>query len=442
MQKEKLLIVDDEKDNRDLVTMLLTDYEIDTASNGREAITKLRQYNYNLILLDIRMPEMDGITALKEIKKISPQTIVVILSAFTNDSDYFNKCKFLADDIIDKDIDHDLLVYKIDKIFKNYSAFLAGDDKLFVTGSNSKMLAIQQEIETKIADSNANILISGESGTGKEYIAKLIHEHSSRRKMPFIAVNCSSIDKGCVTSELFGHVKGAFTDAKEERKGLFEQADGGTLFLDEITETELSLQAKLLRSVQEKKITRLGSTKEIELNIRIITATNRNIEESVKNGTFREDLYYRLNVININLPPLRNRKEDLLYFANFFIKKFNAKNNRCIETISKEALQKMLDYDFPGNLRELANIVERAVILAKTNIIGINDIRLENGNKNDKNGNSDEFKKILGMDWQTAKSEFGSSYFKNLLDKTGGNVSKAAEIAVVNRNVVYENIKK
>jgi len=441
MTKEKLLIVDDDRENREMLVELFANYETVQAADGNEALQKLAEYNFKVILLDIMMKRMNGIAALNEIKKRSPQSIVVMLTAYARDPKNFNECRLLADDIIDKDIDPDLLVFKVDKLFEKYDSFIAGDQKMFVTGSNHAMLSIQKEIETKIADSSASILLCGETGTGKEYIAKLIHDRSLRKNQPFIAVNCSTIDKGTVISALFGHSKGSFTDAKNDHQGYFEQANGGTILLDEITETDLSLQAKLLRVLQERKITRLGSVKEIILDIRIIASSNKNLEEAVKNGQFREDLYYRLNVISIHLPALRQRKEDLVYFINYFIKKFNAINRRKVYTISKDAMDLLISYDFPGNIRQLAAVIESAVILAESETILLKDIRL---NQFDKADHSEKLvvENYLNRNWQSVLDDISLLYFQRILETCEGNITKAAKKAGVTRKTFYEHLNK
>ena len=376
MLEDRILVADDEQSMREFLDIMLKKegYKVSLASNGEEVLKLIDKDLFDLILLDIRMPKLDGIGVLKKIKTASPETIVIMITAYASADTAIKAMKEGAYDYITKPfkVDEIKLIIKNALEKKNLQKEnlllkqVVRDRYRFgsIIGQSSKMLALYDLLE-KIAPTKTNILITGESGTGKELAAKAIHYNSSRKDKPFVTLNCGAIPESLIESELFGHMKGAFTDAITTKKGLFEMADEGTIFLDEISELPLLMQVKLLRVLQDKEFKRVGGTDDIRVDVRIISATNKDLEEGVKEKRFREDLFYRLNVIQIKMPPLRDRKEDIPILAAHFLKKFSEELNKNILKISPEALTMLLNYEYPGNVRELQNIIERAVALGK-----------------------------------------------------------------------------
>ncbi len=374
MLKDKILVADDQQSMREFLDIMLKKegYKVSLASNGEEVSRLIEKDIFDLALLDIRMPKLDGISALKKIKAISPETIVIMITAYASADTAIKAMKEGAYDYITKPFK----VEEIKLIIKNAleKKNLQKENILLkqvvrdryhfenIIGQSPKMIDLYDLLE-KIASTKTNILITGESGTGKELVAKAIHYNSPRKEKPFVTLNCGAIPESLIESELFGHMKGAFTDAIATKKGLFEVADEGTIFLDEISELPLLMQVKLLRILQDKEFKRVGGTEDIRVDVRIISATNKDLEEEVREKRFREDLFYRLNVIQIKLPPLRERKEDIPSLATHFLKKYSEDLNKNISVISPEALRILLNYEYPGNVRELQNIIERAVAL-------------------------------------------------------------------------------
>src|SRR4030066_931016 len=374
MLKDKILVADDEQSMREIIDIMLKKegYKVSLASNGEEAVKFIDNDLFDLVLLDIRMPRLDGIAALKRIKATAPETIVIMITAYASADTAIKAMKEGAYDYITKPFK----VEEIKLIIKNAleKKNLQKENILLkqvvrdryhfnnILGQCPNMLALYDLLE-KVAPTKTNILITGESGTGKELVAKAIHYNSPRKDKPFVTLNCGAIPESLIESELFGHMKGAFTDAIATKKGLFEVADEGTIFLDETSELPLPMQGKLLRVLQDKEFKRVGGTEDIRVDVRIVAATNKDLEEEVKEKRFREDLFYRLNVIQIKLPLLKERKEDVQILANHFLKKYTEELNKNILKISPEALPILLNYEYPGNVRELQNIIERAVAL-------------------------------------------------------------------------------
>jgi two-component system response regulator PilR (NtrC family) len=374
MLKDKILVADDEQSMREFLDIMLKreGYRVSSASNGEEVLKLVEKDLFDLILMDIRMPKMDGISVLKNIKVLSPETTVIMITAYASADTAIKAMKEGAYDYITKPFK----VEEIKLIIKNAleKKNLQKENILLkqvvrdryhfenIIGQSPKMLDLFDLME-KVAPTKTNILITGESGTGKELVAKAIHYNSPRKDKPFVTLNCGAIPEPLIESELFGHMKGAFTDAIVTKKGLFEVADEGTIFLDEISELPLMMQVKLLRVLQDKEFKRVGGTEDIRVDVRIISATNKDLEEAVREKQFREDLFYRLNVIQIKIPPLLERREDIPHLANHFLKKYSEELNKNITKISPEALQILLNYHYPGNVRELQNIIERAVAL-------------------------------------------------------------------------------
>jgi len=377
MLKDKILVADDEQSMREFLEIMFKKegYHVSLASNGEEVLKLAEKEIFDLVLLDIRMPRLDGISALKKIKALSPETIVIMITAYASADTAIKAMKEGAYDYITKPFKLD----EIKLIIKNAleKKNLQRENILLkqvvreryhfdnIIGQSSKMIVLYELLE-KVAPTKTNILITGESGTGKELVAKAIHYNSPRKDKPFVTLNCGAIPEFLIESELFGHMKGAFTDAIATKKGLFELADEGTIFLDEISELPLLMQVKLLRVLQDREFKRVGGTEDIRVDVRIISATNKDLEEGVREKRFREDLFYRLNVIQIKIPPLREKREDIPLLTTHFLKKYSEELNKNISGISPEALRILLGYDYPGNVRELQNIIERAVALEIT----------------------------------------------------------------------------
>jgi two-component system response regulator PilR (NtrC family) len=372
--KDKILVADDEKSMREFLDIMLKKegYKVTLASNGEEVMKLIEKDIFDLALVDIRMPRQDGISVLKRIKTVSPETIVIVITAYASADTAIKAMKEGAYDYITKPFKIDEIKLIIQNALEKKR--LQKENLLLkqvvrdryhfenIIGQSSKMLGLYDLLE-KVAPTKTNILITGESGTGKELVAKAIHYNSPRKDKPFVTLNCGAIPESLIESELFGHMKGAFTDAITTKKGLFEVADEGTIFLDEISELPLMMQVKLLRVLQDREFKRVGGTEDIRVDVRIISATNKDLEEAIREKQFREDLFYRLNVIQIKIPSLRERKEDIPLLASHFIKRYSEELGKQISQISPEALRILLQYDYPGNVRELQNIIERSVAL-------------------------------------------------------------------------------
>ncbi|MGE0614328.1 MAG: sigma-54-dependent transcriptional regulator [Bacteriovoracia bacterium] len=376
----KVLVVDDDADLRLSVSSALSEnhFHVDQAKDGEEAVNRVRAGKYNLVLLDVNMPRLTGLQALKEIKAHDPSIIAIMLTAFSNVRDAVEATKEGAYNYLEKPIKAENLVYIVEKALKAHSmvksmSYSAPVIKLpnsteFV-GQSSEMKKVFSVID-KLARVETAVLIRGESGTGKELVAKALHFNGPRKDNRFVTVNCSAIPENLIESEFFGHEKGSFTGADSRKIGKFQYADGGTLFLDEIGDITPAMQVKLLRVLQEKRFTPVGANREIEVNVRIVAATNRNLEEMIKQNQFREDLFYRLNVLPINLPPLRERKNDVEALVQYFIEKFNQEYQKKITGFSPEAQELLRGYTWPGNIRELENVVEHAFVMTGENQIG------------------------------------------------------------------------
>lgn len=376
--KAKIVVADDEPRIRKMICRLLMDegYEVVPVENGREAVEALLSFQPDVILLDQQMPVMTGVEALEEIKQISPNQVVLFVTAFGSISLAVDAVKKGAYDFIEKPFDNDKLLLTVGRAVEhsrmkgeisNLKKSL-GEKKSAVIGDNTGLKQVMTQVR-RVAETNATVLIHGESGTGKELIARAVHDNSLRSQGPFVAINCGAIPLTLMESELFGHERGAFTDAKEAKAGTFERADGGTLFLDEVGELPLDAQVKLLRVLEERRITRIGGKKAIPVDVRIVAATNRNLDDEVKNGHFRLDLLYRLNVFTLILPPLRERKEDIPLLTNFFIRKYNRTLSLDVQSVSPEAISLLTSYDWPGNVRDLENAIQSSMILCTGGVI-------------------------------------------------------------------------
>lgn len=385
MKDYSILIVDDEETQRNILSGYLQKkgFKVYSASSGNEGVDVTKNNLIDIVLSDYKMPDKTGIEVLEEVKKMNPEISFVILTAYGTVENAVKAMRLGAYDYISKPVDLDELDLLMERIIETKNlkseiqilrSQLQEKFKFDSFISNSPKMDEVLSVASRAADSKATILITGESGTGKEVLAKAIHFASSRKDKPFIAVNIPALPETLLESELFGHEKGAFTGAEKLKKGRFELADKGTIFLDEIGDVPLNIQVKLLRVLQEQKIERLGSTENIDIDVRIITATHQNLESKIKDGSFREDLFYRLNIVSINIPPLRERREDILPMIEHFIIYFANENDKGKIEISKEAVDLLMKYSYPGNVRELENIIERAVVLCRDKIITLNDI--------------------------------------------------------------------
>jgi len=377
---ERILVADDESGMREFLKIMLEkmSYQVDSANSGEDAVKKIEQGRYDLVICDLKMPRVDGLEVLRRSKEINPEAPVIMITAFGSAESAVEAMKLGAYDYITKPFKVDEMQFIIQKALEK--ARLVEENIQLKKELKSKygfhqLVGLSEpmrkiyELIRQIADARSNVLVSGESGTGKELVAKAIHYNSPRRSRAFVVVNCASIPETLLESEMFGHTRGAFTGAYQAKRGMFELADQGTIFLDEIADMPLSLQAKLLRAIEDKSFRRVGAEQEIKVDVRVVAATNRDIEKEVADGRFREDLYYRLNVIRIHLPALRARKEDIPILAQHFLEKYTRELNKPIKKISEEAEQTFFRYNWPGNVRELENVIERAVSLEKTDVI-------------------------------------------------------------------------
>jgi two-component system response regulator AtoC len=381
----RVLVVDDEENVRLALTTLLRKhgYEVEVASNGREALELLGRFGPDFVLTDVRMPQMSGVDLLGEIKARGFDATVIVMSAFGRIDQALEVIRAGAYDYIAKPFRGDEVILALKKAEERETlrrenralkAAIRQENRFEDMFARSKaMEAIFKSVQ-KVADYKTTVLVTGESGVGKELIARALHATSSRRTQPFVAVNCGAIPEALLESELFGHKRGAFTDATSDRRGLFEEASGGTLFLDEIGELPLSLQVKLLRVVQEDVIRRVGDSKDLPINVRIVAATHRDLAAEVKAGRFREDLFYRIHVLQLHVPPLRERKEDIPILVEHFLAKNNARLGLALRGLTAEAHAVLLDYAWPGNVRELENTIERAMVLCESEVIGAVDL--------------------------------------------------------------------
>jgi DNA-binding NtrC family response regulator len=373
MARNSILVVDDEKNQRELYQLILEDagYEVRTASSGEHALREYDDTPVDLVLTDYNMTGMDGLALLKALVLRDPSIIVVMVTAYGSVDSVKEALRSGAYDYLEKPVDREKLLHVVSEALAGLNS-LDGD----IIGASAQMERVKKMI-LKVAGSNSTVLIRGESGTGKEKVARAIHKASPRRDHVFQAVNCAALNENLLESELFGHEKGSFTGASVQKKGLFETASGGTLFLDEIGDVTPAMQVKLLRALQEREITRVGGTKPIHVDARVLAATNRDLEAMVKDGKFREDLYYRLNVIPVNIPPLRERRDDIPPLVDFFVAKHAHASGVRIKGLTPEARRLVMDYAWPGNVRQLESAIERAILLAETDRLEVEDLPVE-----------------------------------------------------------------
>jgi two-component system response regulator PilR (NtrC family) len=383
--QERILVVDDEEIIRQSLSFILKSegYSVEEAANGREAYEKVKEDSFDLIISDLEMPEMKGIELLEEIKKLNFKSSVIIITAFGSLDTAIRALRNGASDYILKPVEFDELLIKIKRLFENRSLLLENNilrkeiqrnfDFENIIGKSPAMKKVYYMIQT-VAQTDSTILVTGKSGTGKELVARALHFHSKRKNKPFIAVNCGAITENLIESELFGHKKGAFTGAVSDKEGYMKAAEGGTLFLDEISELPLQLQVKFLRALQEKEYTPVGTTLSLPVNIRFVASTNRDLKDEIKAEKFREDLYYRLNVVEINLPTLQERQEDISLLADHFLNKYRVEMNKNIKGIDSHAMRALITHKWKGEVRELENVIERAVIFCQDEFIMSKDL--------------------------------------------------------------------
>lgn len=446
-KKHKILIVDDEEAIRDSCSQVLrrAGYWVKTAVDALEGLNSITQETFDVVLLDLKLPRLNGLEALPQFKKKQPELPVIIITGYATIESAVEAIKKGAFDYLAKPFSPQELRVIIKKALQAKSSILSlpelekGEfpedfsDFDMVVGASPVMKKVL-EIVRRVSPTDSTVLITGESGTGKELLAREIHKHSPRRQAPFVVVDCGALVETLFESELFGHVKGSFTGAYATKHGRFEVANGGTIFLDEISNISLNIQAKLLRVIQEREVTRIGSSRPIKVDVRIIAATNQDLAACVRQGTFREDLFYRLSVVPIHLPPLRERKEDIPYLIDYFLQKYCQKAKKRLKTIPPQVKKALMNYDWPGNIRELENTIERAVVLAQGDELEMADLIYHGlGTRYSSFPPGGEFKSL---------EEIEKEYIKLVLQAQGGNKSRTAKILGIDRKTLLAKIKK
>jgi DNA-binding NtrC family response regulator len=438
--RHSILIVDDESNVRDSLSKWFREdgYEIGTAENAPAALRCLQEKKWDLILLDIKMPGMDGMELQQRIRETGTDPAIIFITAHASVDTAVQALKSGAFDYITKPVDPDHLSHLVQnaikqrtltgenvKLKEHITEFFKVDDLI---GDSSPMKKVYELIET-VAPTDTTVMIRGESGTGKELIARAIHGNSLRKFFPIVTVNCGALPQGILESELFGHERGAFTGAQYQRKGKLELADGGTLFLDEVGNVEMKTQMDLLRVIETKQFTRVGGNQNIKVDFRVICATNKNLEKAVADGTFREDLYYRLNVFTVVVPPLRERKSDIPMIADYFVQKYAQAMGKTIHSISPEAMDLLIRHDWPGNVRELENAIERAMVVGKSSSILPGELPIQ---VNDK-GKAPSGGSLAAME---------KEYIRHVLEDNNWNISRSADILQIDRATLYNKIER
>jgi two-component system nitrogen regulation response regulator NtrX len=445
--ERRILIVDDEPDIRETLGGVLEDegYAVKAVASGEDALRVIRHEPPDLVMLDIWMPGIDGLQTLAKLKDLYPHQQVIMISGHGNIETAVKAIKSGAYDFIEKPLSLSETVLAVNRVMglirleeENKRLVDSIEAKHEMIGRHPLILQLREQI-AMAAPTDSWVLISGENGTGKELVARQIHMHSKRAKQPFVEVNCAAIPDELIESELFGHEKGAFTGAAERRRGRFDLADGGTIFLDEIADMSLKTQAKVLRVLQEQRFARVGGNELIPVDVRVIAATNKNLDEEIAKGTFREDLFYRLNVIPLHVPPLRDRPDDIPLFVDFFSRAFCARSGLPPRRFLAEAVERLTEYDWPGNVRELKNIVERLVIMTRAPEVEAAHVAQALKTPVAKPGAPDEL--FVIDDFREAKSAFEREYLARKLEEFGGNVTKTAEAVGIERTNLHRKIK-
>jgi DNA-binding NtrC family response regulator len=459
-KKGSVLICDDEEIMRDVLETILTTagYRVELAKKGEEALEMYSQRPSDVVLMDVSMPGIGGLTALEEMLKVDPDAVIIMITAYATFDTAISAWEKGAHGVIRKPFQNDQILAFVSKGIRRRKAeeerqtlrqvMSKSVSRDAIVGRSEKMEDIFRLVE-RVAPARSTVLIQGESGTGKELVAKAIHEASPRHDKPFVVVNCSNIPSELLESELFGHTKGAFTGAVASKKGLFEVADTGSIFLDEIGDLRPEMQVRLLRVIQEREFTPIGETAPTKVDVRIIAATNVDLKDAVKSGTFREDLYFRLSVVPIELPPLRQRREDILPLAQHFIRKYNEENGRTVsESFTSEVLSLLENYYYPGNVRELENIIERAVVIAATDEITVDCLRPEVRDPalafemvKKTEGSSAEIDIARGVNFYDEVKSFEIDLIRRALDQTAGHQSRAAQLLGLNATTLNSKIK-
>jgi DNA-binding NtrC family response regulator len=454
--RSQILVIDDEESNREALTLLLKSagYQVKSAENGDEALTLLRQTPFEIVITDLFLPDLSGIDILKQVKSDAPQTSVIVITGQASAETAVEAMKEGAFDYITKPFNFEHLKVQVAKALEKSRLVaenlylrqqLRGKYKFDnIIGNSGAMQQVFARME-RIVHTDSTVLILGESGTGKELVAKAIHYNGARKDKPFVAINCGAIPAELLESELFGHVRGSFTGAVADKLGKFELANNGTLFLDEIGTMPQHLQMKLLRVLQEHEVERVGSGNKIKLNLRLISATNADLEEEVKKGSFREDLYYRLNVIPIHLPPLRERREDIPLLTHHFFQKSCREMNRPLMTIEGAAMARLQNYDWPGNVRELENIVERTVALTAGEIIGVHDLPADIAGEDRDAAAPDMICPRVpaeGLDLTATIEAIEATLIRQAMELGNGVKARAAILLGINRTTLVEKIKR
>lgn len=448
IEKNSIMIVDDDPAHRTMLRALLGGwgYNIFEADDGSTAIEEVKNRYFDLVLMDVRMLKVSGLEALAQIKSYNPAIPVIIMTAFSSVETAVDALKNGAYDYLTKPLDFDKLRLTIKRAMehlqlKEENRLLKRNlsqqfDRQNIIGRSPTMAKLLETV-AQVAPSEATVLITGESGTGKELIAGAMHFNSHRKEAPFIKINCAALTETLLESELFGHEKGAFTGADRRKEGCFVQAHGGSLFLDEVSEMSLTMQVKLLRVLQEREITRVGGEKVIPVDVRVITATNKDLLQLVKEGSFREDLYYRLNVVGLEIPPLRTREDDIPLLAQHFIEMFASKNKKEIKAFTPKAMDSLLRYDWPGNVRELMNAVERGVVLAQSEYLDDTDLRIFHEGSHENSGPV-----MLSHETPRPLEEVEKETVLRTLESTGGNKSETARRLGITRKTLHKKLKK
>lgn len=448
----RILVVDDETIQRDIVKDILEDqgYEVLTSGSGQEALQRIVYTSVDVILTDLRMPGMDGVELLEQVKSIDPNIIVVMITAYGSVESAVDAMKKGAYHYLTKPLDKEQLTLIVQRAVQ--TKHLSDENRSLrqelqeryefhnIIGHSLKMQAVFRMIE-KIAPSESTVIVYGESGTGKELVAHALHCHSKRKDQKFLAVNCAAIPDTLLESEMFGYEKGAFTGANTQKKGLFEQAHNGTLFLDEIGDLNPVLQAKLLRVLQEGEFQRVGGTKTLHADVRVLAATNKDLEEEVKEGRFRQDLYYRLNVVPIFLPPLRDRKEDIPQLAEHFLAKYQEKHGKSVKRMTSEVMKRFLDYRWDGNVRELESVIERSVILAEQPVIDVDMLPEKFQRLSEQSPLSAPIRYTI-PDEGIVLDHVERSLIESALQKTGWSIKMASELLGITYKTLQYRIQK